>query len=245
MRIRIMTWNIWAGRNWKQVIDFVMKHKIDVMGFQEVDRKIHERSNYEDLYQNMKEALGFHGAFGSCIEKEVKGEKGQYGNCIFSRYPIVGNKVTMLIPDVKWTGDAETEPRCLLQAEIEVGEKRFTFMTMHIGYEKYLKRSAVRDKQFSTATSAVKGRTSTVLVGDFNTVPESKYIKDLSKHMTSVGNHMTWPTRDWEYHGWRLLKGPLYKIDYIFVSKDMKYSEPATDVNEISDHAPVMLTIEV
>ena len=50
---------------------------------------------------------------------------------------------------------------------------------------------------------------------------------------------------EFEYQGWKVPSGLNYKLDYIFISEDIKYQLPRIDENKISDHAPVIVDLEL
>ncbi len=56
----------------------------------------------------------------------------------------------------------------------------------------------------------------------------------------------TWPTREIQYRDWNEPAGPSHKIDYIFVSPELRVIEGGPDESySHSDHLPMIATIEI
>lgn len=137
MYIKIMTWNIWSGKNWMNIIKFVRDNKIDVMAFQEVDNNFRRATKNINVCKNIANALGFNYVYCPSKDRSTDKEIIQYGNCIISRFPILENKRVFLSPKISWNGkDAETEPRTSLEVKIRINGRIFCFITTHLGYSK-------------------------------------------------------------------------------------------------------------
>jgi len=248
MPIRIMTWNIWSGKNWKDIIRFVKNKKIEIMGFQEVDNNFRATTKFIDVCKTIADVLGFYYAYCPSIEIRKNDEIRQYGNCIISKFPILEHQRHFLSPDTHWDGKTpETEPRTLLETKIKIRNKILYFMTLHLAYAREFKSTDVKLKQIKTVLKVIKKHKdrSIVLLGDFNSLPESQEIKEIEKYLINVDNkNKTWTMYDFNFRGWHVTKGLKYKIDYIFVSKDIKYKNLEVPKTGLSDHLPLMLVID-
>ena len=49
---------------------------------------------------------------------------------------------------------------------------------------------------------------------------------------------------DFDYATWKVKKGLKYKIDYIFVSKNLKHAPAKTVYSQASDHLPVISDLD-
>lgn len=150
-------------------------------------------------------------------------EGNPYGNGFLSRYPIKKAE-TIIIPDPeprKYNGYYET--RCILKAELENG---YTVLVTHFGLNPDEQENAVK-----AILEHVKDE-KCILMGDFNIKPDNELLKPIRAKMidTSLGfceNKPSFPSNK-----------PEIKIDYIFVSPDLKVI--SADIPEIiaSDHRP-------
>ncbi|MBQ3589558.1 MAG: endonuclease/exonuclease/phosphatase family protein [Clostridia bacterium] len=153
----------------------------------------------------------------------------EYGNGILSSCKIKGAQA-IPIPDPSpkaYTGYYET--RVLLRCELENG---YTVLITHFGLN--------RDEQENAQRVILENLTDTkcILMGDFNIepnddllIPIRERMQDTEKYMS--GNIKTFPSNE-----------PRIKIDYIFLSPDIKIKS-AEVVNKIaSDHRPIIVEIE-
>jgi len=140
MMVKVMTWNIWSGKNWSDVGEVIKESKADIIGLQEVDRN-QERTRHQDIPQKLANALGYNFFYSPSIDN---GSDAHYGNCILSRFPIKDSQSYFLSSDDEWSGDPETEPRTLLETEIEVHGKSLYFFTTHLGYSKKFQNTKIK-----------------------------------------------------------------------------------------------------
>lgn len=196
-------------------------------------------------------SLGFYYVYAPSIETDGNGARRQYGNCIISRFPIIQYQKYFLSPNVCWDGkDAETEPRTLLATSIKVSDKILCFMTTHLAYSREFVTTDVKMKQIKTIARIIRKNEDypLVLLGDFNSLLGSQEIKEIEKYLVNtdkVEENKTWTMRDFDFQGWEVPKGLKYKIDYVFLSKNIKYENLEIPETNISDHLPVLLTIRV
>ena len=148
---------------------------------------------------------------------------GPYGNGILSKIPFKSVE-TILIPDPnpKRPG-GWYETRCVLKAELENGLR---VLVTHFGLEPDEQENAVK-----TVLEHIREE-KCILMGDFNVEPQNELLSPIRERLidTSVGfceNKLSFPSDK-----------PRIKIDYIFVSRDLKVV--SADIAEIvaSDHRP-------
>ena len=160
--------------------------------------------------------------------KAIDDADGPYGNGFLSKYPIKSVQ-TIKIPDPSpraYNGYYET--RCLLKAELENG---FTVLVTHFGLNPDEQENAVK-----TILENMKSE-KCILMGDFNVHPDNEVLMPIREKMidTSLGffeNKGSWPSDK-----------PQAKIDYIFVTPDVKVI--SADIPELvaSDHRPHLAEI--
>jgi len=246
-----MSWNIWSGKNWKQIINFVKDNKIELMGFQEVDNNL-EETEFINITEKIAQSLGYNFAYSPSIENQKTGSfaEGQFGNCIISKFPIVDNKRHFLSLPEEWDGTAITEPRTLLETKINVDDKIVCFMTLHLGYSKQFQPTEIKLRQIEKVIEVIKNNNDLpiILTGDFNSTPENQGVKKIKQYLKDVDEKntlKTWTMYDFKYHDWKVPAGLNFKIDYIFISEKIKHETPTIDINKISDHVPVIVKLEI
>ncbi len=245
-----MTWNLWSGKNWKDVVSFVKKEKIDVMGFQEVDNHL-ERTRLVNIPQKIARAPKYHVAYSASVDRPATGKfaGGQFGNCVVSKYPFVKTQRHFLSAPSEWDGTALTEPRALLEKKIRVNGRVWRIMPVHLGYSPRFQTTAIKLRQTRKVIAVIRKnrKTPTVLLGDFNFLPENREIRQIKRYLTDVdetNSLKTWTMHDFDYRGWKVPAGLRYKTDYVFVSKGIRHHAPRIDRNGISDHVPVIVELD-
>lgn len=232
--MKIMTFNTQHCLNFvERKIDFEIMAKAitecdpDVVGLNEM-RGQGTDPGYQDQMGELSRLTGMkYFYFAEAIK--VKGEN-PYGNGILSRIPIVSAE-TVRIPDPKRDESYKRyESRCVLKATLENG---VTVLIAHFGLHPDERRNAV-----STVLEQLANE-KCILMGDFNMNPDDGLLTPVRERMTDTaemidGEALTFPS-----------DVPRSKIDYIFVSRDVKVTE--ADVPQIiaSDHRPITVTVEI
>jgi endonuclease/exonuclease/phosphatase family metal-dependent hydrolase len=224
--MKVMTFNIQHGLNYvEKRIDFdimaraIMDCGADIVGLNEV-RDLGTDEGYQAQTRILAELCGMEHYY---FAKAYEFPGGPYGNAILSRIPILKVE-TIAIPDPEPRGyDGYYEPRCILKAELADG---ITVMVLHVGLNPDEKESAV-----ATALSELTDE-KCVLMGDFNMTPDDKTLFPIYEKMKDAARgfcdkKLSFPSVD-----------PYCKIDYVFVSKDVKVT--GADIPDLvaSDHRP-------
>ena len=236
MKIKFMSYNTQHCLNFiTREIDFdiiadtIKKCEADIIGLQEI-RDEGQDADYQSQAKIIAEKLGYHYYyFAGAIRF---GGVNPYGNAIISRYPIISVE-TIMIPDPeikKYDGYYET--RCLLKATIDV-RNGLNVLVSHFGLNPDEQENAVE-----TVVSNIP-KEHCVLMGDFNMEPDNQILNPIMQSLQDTAKvfstyKLSFPSDT-----------PKVKIDYIFVSKDLKVEY--ADIPEIisSDHRPHVATIEL
>ena len=236
MNVTVMSFNTQHCMNYiTREIDFdVMADAIrtcgaDIIGLNEMYGEGTEEF-FEPQVQILAEKLGYYYYFAKAID--VFSAPSPYGNGLLSRFPIK-NAVTIPVPDP----DPATrkgscyETRCLLKAELELGEG-LTVCVCHFGLN--------ADEQENAASTVVANLETSrcVLMGDFNVLPEDPVLSPIRAKMTDasdviIGSKLSFPSDK-----------PDRKIDYVFVSRDIKVISAEIPAIVASDHRPHTADIE-
>ena len=157
---------------------------------------------------------------------------GPYGNAILSKYPIIeAETIRIPMPDRKDRKyKYRYERRCVVKAVLE---GNITVLVTHFGLNPDEQESAV--KILTENIEAEK----CILMGDFNMPPDNKLQDPIREMLTDTANEfreklLSFPS-----------DRPSRRIDYIYVSNDIKVV--SADVPEIivSDHRPVLAEINI
>ena len=235
MKIKVMSYNTQHCLNYiTREIDFdimadtIKKCDADIIGFQEM-RDESDHIEYDAQAKIIAEKLGFdYYYFAEAIRFDGKDP---YGNALISRSPIKSVE-TILIPapeTKKYDGYYET--RCLLKATIDVGSG-LNVLVSHFGLNPDEQENAVETVVYNIPKEHC------VLMGDFNMEPDNPILNPIMQKLYDTAQAFSAPKLSFPSDT------PTVKIDYIFVSKDLKVQ--FADIPEIvsSDHRPHVATIE-
>ena len=243
MKLSIASYNIYHGENkWiqletgekiidlKETANTIRALDVDLCGLNEVRNQWGEEGFCNQAEVIAKE-LGWHYYFAKAIN--IPG--GEYGNALVSKYPI---RSARLVP-IETTPEERDpalryENRILLIADVEVEDKLLTVMVTHFGLRPQEKKKAV------TVTTAEfpASDSPTVFMGDLNIKPDSEEYAALASVMKDTlpdpaGEHPSFSHQT-----------PMAKIDYIFTNALCKTIDAKIPAVGISDHRPIVATIE-
>lgn len=225
--ITVMTYNMRRGvgsdgkLNLNAVIDTIKEVDPDIVLLSEVDHLM-PRSQMKKQDEIIAKELGYNSIYGYNLNLISK-----YGNALFTKHTIKEwINTTLPIKDGVFV-----EPRGLIEAVIDIKGKEISVLGTHLSLkqdERMMQTEFIveRLKQASTPK---------LLLGDFNARPtavEMIEIFNLMKDSTDI-NAKTFPSND-----------PQAKIDYIFVSDDIKAYKGRVIHSYASDHLPVVVEIE-
>ncbi len=241
MQFKVLSWNIWGGYfiDLPGVVKLLQKEKPDIIGLQEVkENGVNQAKQIAD-----KLGLNLHDfrAFTTDRHKSVY----SLGNSILAKFPITKKESIFLTDLSYYKQNWETEPRGLVKTSINIKGKVLTILTLHLAYSKDFQPSEMRKKQLNTLLKHLTSK-ATILMGDFNSLPNSAEIKLIEKKLKNSdpkAKEKTWKARSRENPKVKL--NPKYRIDYIFVSPDIKVSDFKVIKDYSSDHFPIMATIQI
>ena len=161
--------------------------------------------------------------------KALELKHGDYGNGLLSRYKIVSAE-TIHVPDPDPRGyDGYYEHRVLLKAKLENG---LTVMVIHFGLNP--------DEAENAVMTVVENLESEkcILMGDFNVTPEKELLDPIRERMIDTADYFgadlkSFPSDD-----------PKWKIDYMFISRDLAVKEADIPAITVSDHRPYTIEIK-
>lgn len=109
----------------------------------------------------------------------------------------------------------------------------------------YLIHMNLKNKEIQNLINILKDKKENyIFSGDLNTTKTSSYIKQIQQYLINCDTDNTWTTKPFSYNGFNEDKLN-WKLDYVFVTKDIKVSQIDVIDTEYSDHLPLLIEIEV
>jgi len=237
MKMNVMSYNVQHCMNYmtKEIEyaslgDVIKGYAPAFVGLNEM-RMNGEHPEYTDQMPALAEAAGYpYWYFAKALD--VYGPN-PYGNGLISKYPILFAE-TILVPDPvkKDTALRHYETRCLLHAKLDVPGGLDVFI-IHFGLNP--------DEQENAVQTVIENLTESrcILMGDFNVTPENPVLQPIRDRLFDTAELFAEPLGSYPSDG------PDRKIDYIFVSRDLKAATADIPDITVSDHRPYVAELEV
>lgn len=252
--MNVITLNLWGGKIYQPLMDFIAQHAVDtdIFCFQEVfngDASAYEEGRFvPNIHQQLEFLLkNFVGFYSEAVLAEEKGVSVPYGLAMFVRRdasllrqgvheifsPVDGTRLGLQDGVRLWNRLLQFSTFSIDGQEVTV----FNFHGLYTGGGK--DDDAGRLEQSEKVSSFIKLFSGEkVLCGDFNLNPETQSMKMLEDGMTNLvkQNGIT-STRSHHYP-----KEPKF-ADYILVSSGIQVKEFRVLEDVVSDHLPLRLCI--
>ena len=226
--MKIVSFNIQHARNYitreidfEGLANFINEINADIYVLNEIFGG-NDDTFFGNQVRKIKELTGLYCYFGKAIEIP----RGDYGNAIFSKYPIENIKLHKIPDPTIFDEDVYYESRVIIEAQI----KGFTVFGTHLGLAK-----KERENGISLLCELLKNKNKYLIFGDFNMEYDNEIFKPLKSLVfnTIDNSHKTYPSDK-----------PSAKIDYIFTSNDVKVTSANVINKIISDHLAIYAIIE-
>lgn len=231
MAVPILSWNIWGGIFLSVVTGFLKHAKADIIALQEVE----EQAEDENTAKTIADSLGYTYVYERSMHYTVDGKDAYRGNAVLSKYPIIGHTAYVL---------SSEQSRTAVQADIDVNGHVLHVISVHLIHS-HQQPSFLQEEQVGSLISAAP-KEETVIMGDFNSLPESRTIIKMRQVFrdTDQANTPSWCLYP---DGCEVCKPEKvqWKLDYIFVSKDLKTEHFEAGNSKGSDHLPVLVNLDV
>jgi len=241
VKIKLLQWNTWYKEDPKNVIKQLKEIDADILCLQELTIGSSLHSGV-DVVQMIKDDLGYEVYF----KDMVIGDNGSQANAIFSRYPINKSRFAWT-SEPTGSGGYSDEYRCYIESCIDVDGVTVTVGTTHMSYTHRFKESARKLVETSNLLAQLNDKRSFIFMGDLNVTPNSQTVRDISGVLSHAGpnyNEPTWTTKPFEYDGFRAT-ALSWRLDYVFVSADVRVLSSETIDTNYSDHLPILSEIDV
>jgi endonuclease/exonuclease/phosphatase family metal-dependent hydrolase len=227
--LRVMDYNLHNGVNTYGRLDpealalVIEDSGADVIAFQEISRGWLTWGGM-DMLAWLSQRLDMNYVWGPTADA-------QWGNALFSRYPITNADLLELPPDDVLL------LRGHIWAQIDVGGVSLNVIATHFSHRD--DQSPERVLQASALLSTWNNAPLTIVMGDLNATPDSEEMRLLRDNgLIDISAEIgTQPT--YTYYS----ANPDHQIDYIYVSSDLGFSDFSIPQTTASDHLPLVSTI--
>lgn len=266
MQLNIMTYNIASGRYYRNDADFTPDglQVVDLSKCADVIREIapdfcgiNEINCYHAEYLEKFIPKGtpadqtsflaeYTGLTHACFGKTIQFTRGDYGNALISKYPLLKTEVIPIPdPEIK-DEDGYYETRGIIKAKLDIAGG-ITVLQVHVGLTVAESQNAVMT--LCRVIDETEGPI--ILMGDFNMRPNNFLLDRIRQRLQEIrplkpGYHHTYPS--WT-HNARIPDAyrnfPYCKIDYIFASHHFRQLDCCVHQVRVSDHMPLLATLEL
>lgn len=233
MTLKVVSWNIWFGTHYHDIVKHLKESDANIIALQEV---IQETDGSDNVAENIAKELGYHWKYVETTSLPYQGRTVSWGNAILSRHKILATRVHEL--------SSGTERRTALQATIEMPHDHINVFSTQLTHT-HQKPSLLQEAQAEALIKEIP-KTKAIVMGDFNALPDSNIVQAVSRVIQSTDTQLD--------PSWCIYKDGcdvcqveelLYRLDYIFATPDLKVQSFQTDYSKGSDHLPIATTLEV
>lgn len=252
MKLKFICLNLWWGGNlFPDIIEFLREEDADIVVLQEVhdgrDPGLKDRLR---SMQTLKRELGYpYQDFAEALVLKLPEGRVPSGNAVLSKYRITGRSVTPLFDSTKSEYLDIPEqwpifPRILQHVSLDTPSGEVNVFNMHGVWDLDGDNpSPQRRIMIDRTLAAIDDKPNVLLAGDTNATSGNPLLRDIEARLTSVfGNGLK------STFNMRRKTNPGYAtaaVDHMYVSPDIKVlSKDCPDV-DISDHLPLVVTLEI
>lgn len=247
MQLKFLTLNLFeGGLFFDNIIDFLREELPDILALQEVyNGKVGTISknlkSVEILGQELKNF--YHYFSPELIDCRSEG-KFEYGNAVFSKFPILNSQTFFLhsavqeIRNSNRSGGFEKHPKNMQHLEIDFNTKSLNVFNLHgiWGQDGYDNQR--RSKMARVIVKSVKDKKNVILAGDFNLFPETKVVQDIEVLLKNVFKGELKSTFNMKHKTSQSFATSV--VDMIFVSRNVRVLDHYCPKVDISDHMPLV-----
>jgi endonuclease/exonuclease/phosphatase family metal-dependent hydrolase len=252
MTIKFISLNLWWGGNlFPQILDFLSAEDADIVVLQEVhdghDPALKERLRSMDV---LKQKLDYpYQKFAEALMLTLPEGTFPSGNAILSKFPITDNSITFLFDSIldeyldipeHWS----VAPRILQGAALDTPAGEVNVFNIHGVWDLAGDDpSPQRRTMVERTLAAIKGKPNVILAGDTNASQGNPLLRDIDSQLTSVfGRELksTFNMRRKDKPGYATAA-----VDHMWVSPNIKVISKSCPDIDISDHLPLIATLEI
>lgn len=252
MKFKVISLNLWlGGKLMPKIIEFLNEQDADLLMLQEVyDSNDKNLSSQFNSYTFLKKSLNYEfGEYSQALIHDVDEGLIPNGNAIISKFPIISKKDVFLTKPAQASYKDIPElfpyfPRLLQTATINVDDLELNIFNIHGVWDLDGDRnSQERQNMKEIILNEAKNMKNIILAGDTNAKASNPALLELEPTLKSVFGQTLEST-----FNLKRKSNPGYAsaaVDLMFVSPNINViSKEAPDV-DISDHLPLVVTLEI
>jgi endonuclease/exonuclease/phosphatase family metal-dependent hydrolase len=242
MEVKVMTYNVHSccGKDRRalpsSIAEVIALNDPDIIALQELDVGL-RRSGFADQAAVIARQLGMYCRFSAALTLE----QGEYGNAVFSRYPLSVRKAGELPTLEQMKG---IERRGAIWAEVTVKTQKIQFFNTHLGLRRTERMLQINRLAGPEWLDHPDCKPPVIFCGDLNALPGSSVVKRISGMLNDVQVHRNSGGRQRKTYPSMF---PLFRIDYVFVSRDVEVINAivpdSRSIRKASDHLPLVATL--
>ena len=252
MAIKVISLNLWwGGELFPAIIEFLKAQAADIVLLQEVHNG-HDAAA-EPKYRSLdflQEQLGYpYQDFAQMYVVNQPPGPTPLGTAVLAKFPVAGRSVRFFVEGDREIYDDVPEqwpifPRLLQHCRLDTPASELNVFNMHgvwdLDGDNF---SASRRRMSRIIIEATSGLANVILAGDSNAKRTNPAMRAIEKHLRPVfGDELktTFNMRRKANPGYRTAA-----VDLMYVSSDIKVASKSCPVVDISDHLPLVVTLEV
>lgn len=252
MAIKFVCLNLWWGGNlFPRILDFLRSEDADIVALQEVyDGKNPALKDSLRSMETLKKELGYpHQIFANSHDVTLPEGVVPSGNAVLSKFPITGSSATFLFDS---TRDEYLDipehwpvfPRILQGVALDTPAGEVNVFNMHGIWDLAGDNpSPQRRTMVQRTLKAIEGKPNVLLAGDTNANSGNPALNDINEQLVNVfGKELvsTFNMRRKDKPGYATAA-----VDHMWVSPNIKVLSKSCPEVDISDHLPLIATLEV
>ncbi len=255
MQIKFLCLNLWEGGVlFDNILQFIHQEQPDILALQEVyDEGDNAKPQKFRSLSILKHALPeFHCHYAPELQVETDYGPIDLGNATFSRFPITATKTVFF--DIPYQtlpinrlylqhGDFSQLPHNLQHVTLRIDDLQLHVVNLHGIWGLDGGDNDRRLQMSQTIVDEVKHLDKVIVAGDFNLRPNTQTIANIEKHLKNIFGSELATSFNMKHKN-----NPGYAsavVDMIFVSQTIKVREKSCPPVDISDHLPLLCTLDI
>lgn len=247
--MRVVQWNVWYREDIARVWETLRALEPDVVCLQELTAGGNHNGG-RDTFLYLQEQSGWDGHVGVAQRtRKPDGSMGFQMNGILTRLPVVARR-EMFVQD---EGDLDpkvgydAEGRLYVEVAVEYRGQVWQVGTVHMSYTDGFVVTPAKQRETRRLVEEVGPyRQRYILTGDLNVEPGSFTLQELERVLVHAGPDYavkSWTTKPFSYRGFEATTLD-WRLDYAFVSRDVKVQRAEMVDTPYSDHLPLVVEVE-
>ncbi len=240
--IRLLQWNVWMEESVDRILEVLEDLNPDIACLQEVTAVPGDRP---ELLTRASAELGLSGVFAPAHAIPIQDRLRVRGNAVIGKAHHTSIPLTPFRAFTDGVLDDEHQGRAFASATFAT-DPPITALSVHLSYVPEFAAPPWKLAEFDALCTEAEGRRGFVLAGDMNAAPDSPGIARLRKVLHDAGPDEalpTWTTKpfdDGTFAETRLA----WRLDHVLLSPDLRVVGAQIIDTDVSDHLPILVTLE-